>query len=92
MKIEHENEFIKKLTRRLSKGGFRFNFKVNFNFNDAFSTHIHPTLNHYMVYEKIYKSATVTVYTDLTYYDVSPYILPLEDEFNIRIYIELQKL
>lgn len=90
MKIEHENEFIKKLTSRLSKGGFRFNFKANF--NDAISTHIHPTQKQYMVCEKIYKSANVTVYTDLTYYDVSPYILPLEDDFDIRIYIELQKL
>lgn len=88
MKFEHENEFIKKLTSRLSKGGF--NFKVNF--NDAISTHIHPSLKHYMVYEKIYKSANVTVYTDLTYYDVSPYILPLEDDFDIRIYIDVQKL
>lgn len=88
MKIEHENEFIKKLTSRLSKGGFDFKVKLN----DVSQSGMHPTLKHYMVWERIYKSANVTVYTDLTYYDVSPYILPLEDDFDISIYIEVQKL
>ena len=88
MKIEHESDFIKKLSSRLHKGGI--NFKVNLN-EDSQSS-IHPTSSHYMVWERVYKSANVTVYTDLTYYDISPYILPLEDYFDIRIYIELQKL
>lgn len=86
MNIKFEEEFIKKLERRLGGLSFKVAFK------SGISMSVHERLSHYMMSELVHEYAYITVYTVLSHKELLPCILPLEDTYDIRCYLEVVNL